>query len=74
MDSIVPAICVLKLLLLSWSIGCGWWLVLRFIVRKKVLLTGDSVREKSTADWLTDKSAEAIRDFNEDPEEVIMMT
>ena len=41
---------------------------------KKVLLTGDSVREKSTADWLTNKSAEAIRDFKEDPEEVIMMT
>jgi len=37
-------------------------------------VAGDSVREKSTADWLTDKSAEAIRDFDEDPEEVIMMT
>ena len=73
MDSIVPAICVLKLLLLSCLVT---WLVsgAEIYYEKKILLTGDSVREKSTADWLTDKSAEAIRDFDEDPEEVIMMT
>ena len=52
------------------------WLVAgaEIYYEKKVLLTGDSVWEKNTANWLIDKSAEAIRDFNEDPEEVIMMT
>ena len=54
------------------------WLVAgaEIYYEKKILLTSwwPVIRCESTADWLTDKSAEAIRDFNEDPEEVIMMT